>query len=487
METDDQTNPFDEVAAALDHAHARSREFIVALPDRPVGTRVTASEMRRRFEAPLPERGCSPEEALDEWLQRADPGITASPGPRFFGFVTGGSTPAGVAADWLASTIDQNAGIWASSPAAASTDEAAIKWLKELFDLPAAWAGSMTSGATMANLVGLAAARQWASLKLGFDAANDGLAGNPRIPVISSTEIHASAKKALNILGFGRSSVWLLPAPGARLDLNALSAELASSEGPAIVIANAGDVNTGAFDDLAALVDRCDAHSGGVWVHVDSAFGLFARLSPRTAHLLNGIDRVDSVASDAHKWLNVPYGCGFAFVRDEAVLTSVFASQAAYLAPPPGSGRDSDSYGPEMSQRMRSLSVWCALRAFGRDGYRDLVERCLDNAATFAQWIVATPQIELVAPAHLNIVSFRYVPKDSSPEETDRFNRQAVLEIKRDGRVFVTPTVWDGKAAIRAAFDNWTTTASDVETLKETVRDMGQRLAANESKRFATT
>jgi glutamate/tyrosine decarboxylase-like PLP-dependent enzyme len=472
-------DPFSAVFPALDHAQRRAREFLTTLTTRPVGARATAAELDAAFAGPLPEQGCDASVALDDWLRRGEAGLTASPGPRFFGFVLGGSVPAALAADWLTSALDQMGGIWVSSPAASHTEAAAIRWLQELFGLPSDWAGTITSGATMANLVGLAAARQWAGTRLGFNAALDGLAGNPSIPVLSSTEIHGSAVKALGTLGFGRSSVRKLAAPNASLDLDALSTALAEIDGPAILIANAGDVNTGRFDDLNAITDRCAAHLGGVWIHVDGAFGLFARLSPATAHYLDGIERVDSIAADAHKWLNVPYDSGFVFVRDLASLVGAFSTSAAYLEPPPGAGRDYDDFVPEMSRRFRALAVWCALRSLGHQGYREIVERCLSNAAEFGRWIERSPGVELMAPVTLNIVCFRYTPGGLSDDDRDTFNKEAVSAIQRDGRVFVTPTVWNGRSAIRCAFDNWSTTLDDVRILQEAVSDIGGKLIAD--------
>jgi glutamate/tyrosine decarboxylase-like PLP-dependent enzyme len=294
--------------------------------------------------------------------------------------------------------------------------------------------------------------------------------------VLSSTEIHGSAVKALGTLGFGRSSVRKLAAPNASLDPDGLSAALAKIDGPSVLIAYAGDVNTGRFVDLNAIADRCAAHPGGVWVHVDGAFGLFARLSPATAHYLDGIERVDSVAADAHKWLNVPYDCGVAFVRDHTSLVGAFSTSAAYLEPPPGAGRDYDDYVPEMPRRFRALAVWCALRSLGRQGYREIVERCLNNAAAFGRWIEQTSSVELMAPVTLNIVCFRYAPDHLSEEDRDAFNRKAVVAIQQDGRVFATPTVWKGRSAIRCAFDNWSTTMRDVHILQEAIQDIGERL-----------
>jgi len=469
-------HPFVAAFPALDQAIALAKEYLSTLPSRPVARDITAETLAKALDEPLPERGSDPAEVVAEWFSRAEVGIVASPGPRFFGFVNGGSTPAALAGDWLASAIDQNAGVWLGSPAAAQTEEVVLRWLKALFGMPADWAGGLTTGATMANLTGLAAARQWAGRQLGFDPAQDGLGGHPPIPVLSSAAIHASAIKALGILGLGRGSVWTVPAPGGAVDLGAMAAELERVDGPAIVVGNAGEVNTGAFDDLNGLADLCAKHPGGAWLHVDGAFGLFATVSPRFASLISGIERADSVAADAHKWLNVPYDCGFAFVRDARMLREAFAATGAYLAPPAGAGWDPHTHVPEMSRRFRALSAWCALKSLGREGYREIVERCCANAKAFADWIAAYPGLELLAPARLNIVLFRLAPAGMSPEQTDALNRDAVAAIRADGRAFVSGTVWEGRAALRAAFDNWATTERDVAILQEAVADVVKRL-----------
>jgi glutamate/tyrosine decarboxylase-like PLP-dependent enzyme len=469
-------DPFAESVSALDHAHALARQIVGSLSSRPVGYRPGPLEMEALLDEPLPESGMEAMSALDEWHARAERGIVASPGPRFFGFVNGGSTPAALAGDWLASAIDQNAGMWLSSPAAAQTDLTVLRWLKELFGLPMEWVGALTSGATMSNLVGLAAARQWAGERLGFDAAIDGLAGRPRIPVVSSTEIHASARKALATLGLGRDSVQTVSAPDGSVDPGELKRTLDGISGPVIVVANAGEVNTGAFDPLDRVAELCEAHPGGAWMHVDGAFGLFAALSPRHAHLSRGIERADSVGADGHKWLNVPYDCGFVFVRDARALRAAFSATGAYIAPSGDMGWDPLSHVPEMSRRFRGLAAWCALKAYGRAGYRELVERCADNAGSFASWVAGQQGMELMAPAPLNIVCFRYSPDGLDEPAVDDFNREAVKMLQSDGRVFVTATVWRGRAAIRAAFDNWATTARDVAILEDAVADIGRRL-----------
>jgi len=235
------------------------------------------------------------------------------------------------------------------------------------------------------------------------------------------------------------------------------------------VVANAGEVNTGQFDDLNGIADRIERR-GNAWMHVDGAFGAFAAVSPALQHLTAGMDRADSIASDAHKWLNVPYDCGFMFVRDQEWLLRSFSTVGAYLAPVGGDGPDPVQGTPEMSRRFRALSMWCALRAAGRSGYRELVERCVVNAADFADFVMETDGLELMNSAPLNIVCFRYVVEGATPEEQDAANKAALRRMQENGRVFCTPTIWNGRSAIRAAFGNWSTTSADVELLKDEVQ-----------------
>ncbi len=472
-----KSNPFDDVAAAMDAAHSLAREIVLTYPERPVATPVSVDAMQAAFDDPLPVDGVSAAVALDEWMARAEPGIVVSPGPRFFGWVMGGVTPGALAGDWLTSALDQHGLLWPSSPAAVQTEHTAVRWLKEMFEIPADWVGTTTSGATMSNMVGLSAGRQWVGEELGFNAALDGLGGNPTIPVVSSAEIHSSAIKALGHLGLGKRSVRKVSATGGTVDLDALERELASIDGPVLVVANAGEVNTGAFDDLQGVIDRAKAHPGGAWVHVDAAFGLFARLSDRTRHYLNGIEGADSICADAHKWLNVPYDSGFAFVSQSGPLFAAFSSPAAYLSGSP-LGLDLDAYVPEMSRRSRGIAIWCSIKQQGLRGYQAIVDRCLDNAWAFADWVDAEPGLELMAPAPLNIVCWRYTPDGLDEEATDQFNREAIAAIQSDGRAFVSGTVWNGRAAIRCAFDNWTTTMADVEILESAVRDVGVKVQA---------
>ncbi|HWV23761.1 MAG TPA: pyridoxal-dependent decarboxylase [Thermomicrobiales bacterium] len=469
------TTPLDDTLRALDAAHAQARTFLETLSDRPVSTMQTPDEMAAALDEPLPTGASDPADIVGEWMDRAGAGIIADPGPRYFGFVNGGVTPAALAGDWIASTIDQNAALWVLSPAAAQTELVVLRWLKELFALPPEWTGIVTSGGTMSNLIGLAAARQWEAEQLGFNAAEDGLAGNPPIHVVSSSAIHASAIKSLGTLGMGRSTVTQIPTTDGTMDIDALRDHLSRIDGPAIIIGNAGEVNTGQFDDLAALADLRDRHPGGAWLHVDGAFGLFAAASPTYAHLVEGIDRADSVASDAHKWLNVPYDCGFAFVRDAAPLHGAFSASGAYLTRT--GGFDADAHNPFFSRRFRALAAWCSLKSLGRDGYRDMVERCIANARDLADWVDRQPGMELVNGHRyrqhpFNIVCFRFVGRGVDDETIDNLNRRAVEAIQRSGRAFVSGTSWNGHAAIRAAFVNWTTTLDDVAVLKDVLQEM---------------
>jgi glutamate/tyrosine decarboxylase-like PLP-dependent enzyme len=466
----------DAWAEALDEARHIAMGYLVTLPESPVSRHIAPTEMASRFDDPLPDTGCEPEEAVGEWLRRAAPGIVRSSGPRYFGFVTGGATPAALAGDWLASALDQNAGTWLMSPAAAQTELTVVRWLLDLFSLPASWSGALTTGATAANLCGLAAGRQWVSHRLGFDAARDGLGGKPPIPVISSQEIHQSALKALSILGLGRDALRVVPARAGVIDLDTFARTLGECEGPAIVVANAGEVNTGAFDPIRAMAERCAVHTPGVWLHVDAAFGLYAALSPRHADVLDGIALADSVASDAHKWLNVPYDCGIAFVRDRAPLRETFGGAAAYLNTNSNATAGAEEwnaleYVPEMSRRFRALAAWCSLRAMGRQGYEAIVARSVANAEMFAAWVATHPDLEQLAPAHLNIVCFRARDAARDDPANDALTNAVIEAIQRGGAAYVTGTRWDGRAAIRAAFDNWSTTADDVVALQQAVAD----------------
>jgi glutamate/tyrosine decarboxylase-like PLP-dependent enzyme len=346
-----------------------------------------------------------------------------------------------------------------------------VEWLKELFDLPADWGGVLTTGATGANLVGLAAARRWWALEQGVDLEESGWAGLPAVPVLATPSLHSSAVKALAVLGIGRERVQ-------RLDLAGLDRALRDLDGaPAILIATAGDVNTGGFDPIAEMAAL--AHRHHAWLHVDGAFGLFARASTQARELAAGVEQADSVISDGHKWLNVPYDCGFAFVRDPALMHGVFALTGAPYLPAGSDERPSfGDRGPEASRRARALAVWATLRAHGRAGYRDMVDRHLELARRVGAQVEAAPDLELLAPVQLNVVCFRYRPPGVAAADLDELNRRLAAAILADGRVYFGTTVHDGRVAFRPAISNWRTRAEDVDLIVEVTRELGARLLA---------
>jgi glutamate/tyrosine decarboxylase-like PLP-dependent enzyme len=404
-------------------------------------------------------------------------GAVHSGGPKFFHFVNGGTTPAALGADWLTSTIDQNTGAWVASPLGGRIEQVAVDWLKELFGLPPAWGGVLTTGATMANFTALACARRWCGLQRGIDVDDVGLAGSPPVPVFGGGYVHPSDVKALGMLGMGRGGVRRFARDAAgRVDLEALEAALRDLRGaPAIVIASAGEVNAGDFDPLPRMADLAERY--GAWLHVDGAFGLFAALSPRTQYLVEGVERAHSVIADGHKWLNVPYECGFAFVRDRELLPQVFGSGAAYLPdiddPTPNWGY----LGPEMSRRARAFPVWATLRAYGREGHRAVVERNLDLAQHLAAVVDAAPDLERLAEVTLNIVCFRYRPPgtDDGPA-LDELNRRIGEAALADGRVFFGATRYEGRTALRPAFVNWRTREADADLVPQVVLELGSAL-----------
>jgi glutamate/tyrosine decarboxylase-like PLP-dependent enzyme len=454
---------------ALDLALAETKRFLESLDDGLVREH-DADETADAMGGSLPEEGDGALEALRE-LAAGRAAATRSPGPRFFHFIIGGSTPAALGADWLASALDQNTGLWTASPLGSRLESVALDWLKELFGLPTEWSGVLTTGATMANFVGLASARRWYGEWHGVDVETDGLAGLPPIPVLTSGYVHASAEKALAMLGVGAGQIRRLEADETgRLEVSALEAELERLDGrPAITIATAGEVNAGDFDPIAQMSDLAGRY--GAWLHVDGAFGLFARLSESTAGLAAGVERADSVIADGHKWLNVPYECGFAFVREPRYQAGAFAGSAPYLTT-----EDRPAWGflgPEISRRARSFATWATLRAYGRNGYRAMVERHLALAQRVGEQVEAAPELELLAPVKLNVVCFRLHPPGLDDEaDLDELNRRVGAAVIEDGRVYFGTTVYRGRVCFRPAIVNWLTTEGDVDLIVETVREL---------------
>jgi glutamate/tyrosine decarboxylase-like PLP-dependent enzyme len=464
------TDPLDlrgELDEALAYAVREATRYLAELDESPVFS-PDAAEAAAGLADRLPDQGDGALVALAELVEQGIGAATRSSGPRFFHFVTGGVTPAAQGADWLASILDQNAFSAVSSPLAVRLEGVAIEWLLDLFELPSSWGGVLTTGATTANFTALASARRWWAERHGVDVDERGFEGLPAVPIFSSGYVHPSATKALAMLGLGRGSVRVLAKDAAgRLDPEALERELAALDGaPAILIGNAGDVNTGDFDPLERMADLAERY--GAWLHVDGAFGLFARLTPRASGLAAGVERADSVISDGHKWLNVPYDCGFAFLRDPAPLHSTFGFTAAYL---PGD----ELPGPEASRRARSIAVWATLRAYGRSGYRAMVERHLDLAQRLAERVDASPELERLAEASLNIVCFRFRPAGVDESQLDDLNERIGRALLADGRVYVGTTRYEGRIAFRPAIVNWRTTPADVELIADVVLELGER------------
>ena len=463
-----------EIADVLELVAREAASYLQGLDDRPV--RVPhVEEATHRFDAPLPETGEGAAKTLAELMEKGVDASVSNSG-RFFHFVIGGSTPAALGADMLASVFDQVAYAWVSSPLAVHLEVICLDWLKDLFGLPKSYCGVITTGATMANFTGLAAARQWWAAEHGIDISENGWKGLPPVPVFSSGYVHASAVKTLGMLGMGRSAIKTFSRDAAgRLDDKALEEALQKLAGaPAIIIGNAGEVNAGDFDPIDRMADLAKEYNG--WLHVDGAFGLFARVSPKVAHLAKGVERADSVIVDGHKWLNVPYDCGFAFVRDRTLMAKPFVYDAAYLPGPDDPYPNMGIIGPESSRRARSLSVWATLRAYGREGVRNMVERHLELAQHLARLVDDAPDLERLAEVPLNIVCFRYNPGGLDDDTLDHLNQRLGEAILKDGRVYAGTTVFEGRVALRPAISNWRAREQEIELFVNVVRELGNGL-----------
>ncbi|MFB6619060.1 pyridoxal phosphate-dependent decarboxylase family protein [Streptomyces sp. NPDC085524] len=415
---------------------------------------------------PLPDHGDGTEAALAAFRERWEPRLSASAGPRYLGFVTGGATPAALAGDWLTAAHDQNSNS-ALDGGGQDLERETTTWLRELFGLSDAHTGTFVSGATMSNTTGLAIAREWLGERLGVSPADDGAAALGPVRVLSGAP-HSSIAKALSVLGLGRNSLVRVPTlPGREaVDPAALDRALADGPGPAVVVANAGTVNTVDFDDLRAIGALRERHD--FWLHTDAAFGAFAALSPDHAHLTDGLDASDSVCVDLHKWLNVPYDSAVQFTRRRDLQARVFANSAAYLGPL-GEHPDLVHLTPENSHRLRALAAWFTLRAYGRRGHREIVERDIACARALGERLSGDPSFRLLAPVRLNVVCFTLA---EAPTQA----RLTALREAATPEVFLTPTVYGGTPALRAAFSNWRTTHADVRRAAEALRTAAKEL-----------
>jgi len=460
----------------LRHTADLAIEFLDGLPERRVGPTASIEELRTALGGPLPERGEEPREVVERLARSADPGLVGMAGPRYFGFVIGGHVPAALAADWLTSTWDQNATLYVTSPANSVAEEVAAGWLLEILDLPRTASVGFTTGCAMASFTALAAARHAVLRRAGWDVEADGLFGAPEIDVVVGEEVHVTILAALQYLGFGRERVKRAATDAqGRMDAASLRQVLAGCRGPLIVCAQAGNVNTGAFDPLEEIVEAVRERGG--WLHVDGAFGLWAAASPALSHLVRGAAGADSWATDGHKWLNVPYDSGIVIVGDPESHRAAMTIAAAYLVQTEGRERDPFDYVPEFSRRARGFTVWAALRSLGRQGMAELVERCCNLARRFAARLGAEPGIEILNEIVLNQVLVRFHPPAGG--DADALTREVIARVQADGTCWLGGTTWHGVAAMRISVSNWSTTEGDVDVSAEAIlRAYRQAIAA---------
>jgi glutamate/tyrosine decarboxylase-like PLP-dependent enzyme len=438
----------------LESAAQRAIGYLEELDSRGVAPGAEAVAGLNRFREPLPDGPADPAEVLRLLDEVGSPATIATAGRRFFGFVIGGSLPVTLAANWLAGAWDQNSALYHVTPATALLEEVALGWLVDVFGLPAGTGGAFVTGATVANFSALAAARHAALERAGWDVEADGLFGAPPITVVVGEEAHPTLFKSLGMLGLGRNRVVKVPVDGqGRMRPEALP----RLSGPTIVCVQAGNVNTGAFDPIQEVCRI--AHAAGAWVHVDGAFGLWAAVAPSRAHLVAAIEEADSWATDAHKWLNVPYDSGLAFVRDPEALRAAMAITAEYL-PTLSEHRNPSDYTPELSRRARGVEVWAALRALGRSGLADMIERACRHARRFAEGLEAGG-CRVLNEVVLNQVLVTF--GDAATTE------RVIADLQADGTCWCGGTVWQGQTAMRISVSSWATTEEDVERCLETM------------------
>ena len=429
-------------------------DYVESLDERPVFPPTTPEALRQALDGPLPEEPVEADEVVSELVAGAEPGVVALGSGRYFGFVIGGGLPAALAADWLTSTWDQNAGIYPIGPSASVVEQVAREWLVELLGLPGEASVGFVTGTQLAHVTGLAAARWHVLDDVGWDVGRDGLTGSPPIRLLVGEQRHVTVDRALRLLGLGAPTTVAADEQG-RMRADALAEELERASAPTIVCAQAGDVNTGAFDPLPEIADACE--NARAWLHVDGAFGIWAAVSPRFRHLVAGIERADSWTTDAHKWLQVPYDSGLVFCAHPESHRNAMTVTASYLIQDEGSRgvRDAVDWVPEFSRRARGFAVYAALRSLGRSGLTQLVERCCDAAARFAERIVAIEGAEVINEVVLNQVLFRF----ESDERTD----DILARVQAAGRVWFGGTSWDGRKAIRVSVSNWHTGDEEVD------------------------
>ena len=439
----------------LEVADERARRYLDGIADRPVAEQASVKQLRDSLDRKLPDEGEDPAKVVEELADAAEPGLIALNNPRYFGFVIGGTLPAALGADWLAGAWDQIASLYVCGPSASVAEEVSGRWVLELLGLPADAGFGLTTGGTMANFAGIAAGRHAVLQRQGWDVEAKGLNDAPPVRVLVGEHAHATIFVALRLLGLGDANAIRVKADDAgRIDPDALAAELDRGNGPAIVCAQAGEVNTGCFDPFPALTEICRGHDA--WLHVDGAVGLWAAASREFDSLTEGLERADSWSTDAHKWLNVPYDCGFIAVADPDHLRGAMGISAPYLTAAPDA-RDSYQYVPESSRRARGFILYAALRSLGRKGVADLVERCSFLARLMAAELEQDPALEVINEVVINQALIAAVGDESGELTAD-----AVQRIQQDGTCWLAATRWRGRPAIRISVCNWRTSEDDI-------------------------
>jgi glutamate/tyrosine decarboxylase-like PLP-dependent enzyme len=443
---------------ALRRAAELGIEFIEGLGERHVGARADASTLAATLGGPVPDEPTDAIRVVEELAESVDPGLVASAGPRYFGFVVGGAVPASAAADWLTTAWDQNAALHALSPAAAAVEEVAGRWMLDLLGLPADASVGLPTGAGLGNTVGLAAARHAVLERAGWHVEERGLFGAPEITVVVGQEAHATLRTALQYLGLGRDRVVRVPVDDqGRMSAPDAVRTVLGIEGPLIVAAQAGNVDTGAFDPVGEIAEAV-ATRPNAWLHVDGAFGLWAAVSPRLRHLVEGVDRADSWSTDAHKWLNVGYDCGFVAVRHPQAHRAAMAASAAYLMR--SEQRENWEYVLDSSRRAHGFALYATIRSLGRSGIQALVERCCDLATHLADRLRAGDGVEILNDVVLNQVLVRFHPRIGG--DVDAHTRAVISRVQADGVAWMGGTTWHGMGAMRISVSNWSTTEADI-------------------------
>ncbi len=445
----------DDYTRVLNDAHALSRAYLESLPQRPVAGVIDGTELADRIGIDLPDAPSDPARVVSDLAAAIEPGLVASGGPRYFGFVTGGTVPAALGADWLTAAWDQNTALWAMSPGAITAQRIAATWLLDLLDLPRHSGIGFVTGAQMANWTCLTAARHHVLAAHGWDVEADGLHGAPRVHVVVGEHRHSTIDRAQRFLGFGDRTAYVVPCDEqGRIEPEELVRTVDSIDGPLIVCAQAGEVNTGAFDPFLPIIEA--AHRRGAWVHIDGAFGLWARAADRLRPLTDGVEAADSWSVDGHKWLNVPYDAGYAITAHPEAHAAAMTQLAPYLVAEDDARNDPMNWSPDASRRARGIATYAALRSLGRSGVDDMIDRCCRLAGRFAERLGAVDRITVLNDVVLNQVLVRF-------DDDDARTRAVIDRVQADGTCWAGGTVFRGKAAMRISVSSWATTEADVD------------------------